>query len=734
MRSNKIVATSWLMETLWPHGDPPASAKKILQNAVSRLRSLLSSNFSNQSVSLTTQPPGYILRVQDDLLDLNLFNRLTENARASMAQQSHQEASLLFKEALSLWRGPALVDLVEAGVEWPELGAVQNSRIDVQEDLFEAELQCGRHQSILPELEQLSRSGGLRERSSGQLMLALYRSGRQADALNVYSDMRTNLVEELGLEPSKQLQELQKAILNQSSSLSPPREVLQLATPAKNYAQTQEFTPAQTLLDTRVPDYPFSDSAVLTGTDAPQATPVGASETATVALIRIHLEGNPDTGNFHSWRTRASMLLGQTTRLFSGTMVSFDGSVATLMWRGGTAPTKATRAVACIQDLVQKENEWETLVPTGCKLLFSAVMATDDVWFTDQPDPQGTLASILRGPALDISRSLLEMVLSGEIQVCDDTRRTTSGNIEHSRSGMVHGKPSWLVRGMRLRTPDDRHLPLLDRETELAVLQSLLDRARSRSKPHMVTLLGDSGSGKSHLLMELVRRVEGLSGTLKVLSGGVPDIGENYPLATESKILCDFCGISPRDSTRIAAGKLRTALIGIMDEKSADLLVDPLMPLIVCDADHPLNEPGEALTAWQAFLQRLTGQQPVMMVLDDLHLAPKDEMRFLESLTQRIGDVPLMMVCSARPELLHLRPYWGGGRENHTVLTLDPLSDHAIDKLTKYVFQDDELGLENSPAGSPAVDDRFLDSSLTTSGDLRLYTRTLLRLSGKGLF
>ncbi|MCC3770839.1 AfsR/SARP family transcriptional regulator, partial [Streptomyces sp. UNOC14_S4] len=223
LHANRVVATSRLLNALWEGDDAPASARKILQNAVWGLRgALFPDGGETEQTTLLTQAPGYVLRVNPDDVDLFLFHRRVAEGRAKLTTGAPQEAAVLLRDALALWRGPVLADLMEAGFAWPEVTAVQNARLDAVEDYCEAELACGRHHAVLGELEALVEAEPLRERSCGQLMLALYRCGRQADALNVYSRVRTTLVEELGLEPGLALQRLQQSILTHDRTLALP--------------------------------------------------------------------------------------------------------------------------------------------------------------------------------------------------------------------------------------------------------------------------------------------------------------------------------------------------------------------------------------------------------------------------------------------------------------------------------------------------------------------------------
>ena len=222
LHANEVVSTDLLIEALW--GDrPPASAAKLVQGFVSRLRRVLGEG------RLETRAPGYLLRVKAGELDVDRFEALLVEARAVPPDQ----AAELLHDALSLWRGPPLPELRYADIAQPELARLEALRHVALEQRFEAELALGHDRELLPELERVVAAEPLRERLRGQLMLALYRSGRQADALSVYADGRRTLVDELGIEPGAALKELERQILAHDAALElePPKTVAEPVPP-----------------------------------------------------------------------------------------------------------------------------------------------------------------------------------------------------------------------------------------------------------------------------------------------------------------------------------------------------------------------------------------------------------------------------------------------------------------------------------------------------------------------
>jgi DNA-binding SARP family transcriptional activator len=233
LQANRVVAVSELQDALWAYDEAPPTARKVLQNAVWGLRGLFPAEDgaeAAQSAKLVTQPPGYMLRVRPEQVDWCQFQRKVEQGRAQLAARAPERAVRLLGDALALWRGPALADLVEAGIAWPGLAAVQSAKLDVMEDYFEAQLACGRHHEVLGELSAMVSSEPFRERLCGQLMLALYRCGRQVEALDAYSHLRSVLARDLGLEPSPELRSLQRAILIHEPGLT-PEELPELTEP-----------------------------------------------------------------------------------------------------------------------------------------------------------------------------------------------------------------------------------------------------------------------------------------------------------------------------------------------------------------------------------------------------------------------------------------------------------------------------------------------------------------------
>ena len=219
LSANEVVSSDRLIEALFGV-DAPETAANALQVAISRLRRLLEEGGSDaEDGVLLTRPRGYELRAGPEQLDVALFERLVAEGREALESGDPAGAGARLREALALWRGPALADLSLLDFAQSEIRRLEELRLAALMERIDADLALGRDAELVAELEALVAANPLQERLRGQLMLALYRSGRQADALAVYRDTRELLSDELGLEPSRALQELERAILRQDPSL-----------------------------------------------------------------------------------------------------------------------------------------------------------------------------------------------------------------------------------------------------------------------------------------------------------------------------------------------------------------------------------------------------------------------------------------------------------------------------------------------------------------------------------
>jgi DNA-binding SARP family transcriptional activator len=225
LRANEVVRTELLVDELWGE-HPPQNATAALQSHISRLRKTLGAN------TIASREWGYVLRAAGSQIDLWRFMELLDEARPLAARQRAAKLA----EALALWRGPPLPDLVNEPTLQRDISFLEGLRAHALEQRIDADLEAGNDVDLVGELERLVAEQPLREHLRWQLILALYREGRQAEALEIYRETRRILNEELGLEPSPMLKELEQAILRQDPSLDAwashsPAILVSMATP-----------------------------------------------------------------------------------------------------------------------------------------------------------------------------------------------------------------------------------------------------------------------------------------------------------------------------------------------------------------------------------------------------------------------------------------------------------------------------------------------------------------------
>lgn len=725
LQANRVVPTSELLGSLWDGDGAPATARKILQNAVWALRGLLTAGGTRvNTAELITKAPGYMLKVDPARVDLFVFRQRVADGRAALAAQAPEAAAVLLREALDLWRGPVLADLVEAGVAWPELTAAEKARLDAMEDFFEAELACGRHHTVLGRLEAMVEGHPHRERSSGQLMLALYRCGRQADALNLYDRVRAALGEGLGLEPGRGLRMLQRAILQHDPSLltpgtpgpvphTPPVAVAPAspggAGPGAAGRPVVGLTtgpvpgptpgPMSGLTSGPVPGLGAPAAYLDTPADGPTYRP--SRRPAPGPGTPMGHPGAPDTGAAPErmtvsalllcarpvgWRTASpgsadsaleglgSMIREEVERC-GGTFVTNIGSVALALFgvhdpRG--AAERAVRAALAVRTRCGADGGAAVTAAVASGPALVRLPGGDGAGATDgAPTVVGTL--------LDDGRALLARVPDGRVWLCGTTRHDISGALHLRRAA---GRPdAWEVLGVRGEPGAPRAYARLaavgEHDHELDLVAGLLEWSRLRGLSHLVTVLGEPGSGKTRFLGDFERRaLEAARAPVRIITAYPPDDDDPGPLALPALVLAECCDILPGDSIDTAHDKLNAALRRqTADADERHRLHQRLLPLL-SPVGAALRRPdvGDVLDAWREFTVAAARVQPLVVAVDDMHLAGDELLGCVESLAGTGADdaAALLVVVTARPDLLRRHPCWAGNMRRAVTITLTP--------------------------------------------------------------
>ncbi|WP_051852207.1 BTAD domain-containing putative transcriptional regulator [Streptomyces sp. NRRL F-5650] len=510
LNANREVATSKLLEGLWGAAEAPATARKILQNAVRALRVTFAGHQRGDArpPALLTCTHGYQLQVDPEQVDMFRFHRRAQAGRAELAAGRPAAAAAALREALALWRGRPLADLVEAGHSWAELTALQNARLVAMEDYYEAQLANGRHHAVLGPLEALTEAEPLRERAVHQLMLALYRSGRQTDALAAYQRLRIRLAEQLGLEPGRELRQLQHALLVHDPSLAAPTGP---GRQAPSYAPAPAPAPAP-----GTEAGPRAGGRTEPGHGRPVLRPVqmvrtspdsdagGERSSVSALLVRVGFGATGRYGDVGEALERTAAIVREQVERFDGVIAGSTGSVMLALFRSsaarhgeaGRAAERAMSAALALRERIPLD------VPGGERLQWRMAVST-----CEAPVPAGDAPRArppVAGAQLVACESLLQIADDAQIVVCDRTRELTAATVRYARE--VGFRPRWTAQG-RVSVPFVRPEPH-DRDPELGVLSSLLERVRRRSRPHLVVVQSAPGVGKSSLLAEFERRVE----------------------------------------------------------------------------------------------------------------------------------------------------------------------------------------------------------------------------------
>ena len=239
LRANRVVPVQALIDAMWDDAPPP-SARVTLQGHVKQLRRNLGTQAGKR---IATRPPGYLIEVSAGELDLDRFTELCDHARAAADHGDWPEAARLYGQALSLWRGDPLSDIPAPAMQRAELPRLAELRMRAVEARVDADLRLGRHLELVAELLRLVDGEPLREGLHGQLMMALYRGGRQAEALEVFRSIDQRLRDELGISPGPELQQLHQYILNGDASLT-DGQVPRLSLPPERAGMSSSVVPA----------------------------------------------------------------------------------------------------------------------------------------------------------------------------------------------------------------------------------------------------------------------------------------------------------------------------------------------------------------------------------------------------------------------------------------------------------------------------------------------------------
>jgi DNA-binding SARP family transcriptional activator len=680
LNANRVVSTERLVDALWE--EPPERPVKAVQVYVARLRKSLGGGLP------VGRPPGYLVELEPGQLDLARFEVLVEEARADSACAAER-----LREALSLWRGAPLAEFDREPFARAERLRLEELRLAVLEERIEAELRLGLHARLIGELEALVAEQPLRERARGELMLALYRSGRQGEALAVYRDGRRRLVEELGIEPGRLLRQLEQAILRQDQVLELEPTPSPAQAPARGDAVTEFGQPA------------------------------AREERKLVSVLFVDLVGfrtTSDLGDPEDVRARLRLFHAAVKReieRFGGTVESFIGEALMAVFGAPAAheddPERAVRAALAIR---QSISEMEEELPVRMAVDTGVALVSLDA---RREDEQLTAGGVVHGAQrLQAAAPLRGILVGGQ------TYRATCSTIDYREAAAVEaiGKstiPAWEALRARSRPGFDAvrepSAPLVGRQRELAVLVSALAGVVEEGSPQLVTLIGVPGIGKSRLVFELSKTLGQQREEITWRQGRCLSYGDGVSFWALGEIVKAHAGILESDSPEQAEKKLRGAVAECLTEQDEAAWVERrLRPLIGAGGElGPGEHSGEGFAAWRRFFEGLADLSPLVLVLEDLHWADEGLLDFVDELASRLRNAPLLVLCTARPELLDRRPAWSGGKANALTITLPPLSDAETAQLIADVLAQSPVEAEMHDAllaraaGNPLYAEQF---------------------------
>jgi len=613
LHSGQPVAAARLIDELWG-GTPPATAATVVHGHVSKLRRALSSGGEDGSSLLETVGNGYRLTFDADSVDAIRFERMVDQARSAEAAT---RAGVL-ADALALWRGPALADFTYEPFAQRTIRALEESRIQAGEDLLEAELELGRAGEIVPRVRDLIEAHPFRERLHGLLMTALYRSGRQAEALAAYAAARDLLVDELGIEPGPALQSLEAAILRQDASLeAPAREVS-----APPSSEEPGWLPRERRRVTvAVVDVaPAADAAA----DPEQLADVGAGAARTATEVLT------------SHGARVERSLGDELIAFFGFPVSHEND--------------ALRAVCAVLDVrleVQSHNPGHSVRPET-----QAGIETGDIVVTG---PGGALPDIVTGPVISTARRLALAAGDGDVLLGPGTLPLVRGSVIVKPA---HNAGGWLVLELApslVPTPRAPDAPMIGRDNEISLLRAAFRLAVRSNAPARATVVGDAGIGKSRLAREVVASIGADAQAITIRSTPLDDALGFHPVR---QALVEAAGaLGWRGLHAVLAGDGANA---VDEVASAVALRCP--PATADEVAPPLIR----------LLEALARQAPLVVVLDDLHWADPAFLEVVELLEEMAASVLLLGLT---------RPDESARVTGGDVLQLAPLDDSDVVRL-----------------------------------------------------
>jgi DNA-binding SARP family transcriptional activator len=693
LHPNETLTTDRLIDELWG-GQASATAAKTVQVHISRLRKTLAAG-ARDAGEIVTRERGYELRLDPDHLDAHRFERLVDEGRSELAAGRPERAASTLAEALALWRGDPLAELAYEPFAQREVARLDDLRIAAMERQIEARLALGQHAEVIGQLESLIADYPYREGLRAQLMLALYRCDRQADALQAYQEARASLVEDLGIEPGERLRGLERAVLAQDPTLAVP-----------DMPTVEEPPEAAPEPDTGTAEFEAEPPPGVPDSPRPRRRLVSVVFADLVGSTGLAERLDPES--MHALLDRYTDVCAEVIERHGGSVEGFIGdAVVGVFGQTELHEDDAMRAVRTAVELrdagaaLSAELERDQAVSIGMK----CGLESGQVFVS----PGARRSPFAAGDAFNVAARLEGMAPEGEILLGHNIYCMVRGAVRAERLEPMElkGRAAKVQAWRLLELEGDGLAPLrpggsrfVGRERELHELRAAFKSACEEKACRAVTVVGPAGIGKTRLAQEFVAE---LSDDATVVVGRCLSYGEDLAYRPLAEIVGQLGDGDPRDVVNellegnTAIVELVLAAIGVSDGAA---------------------QAEETFLAIRRLLERAARERPLVVAVEDVHWAQPTLLDLLEYLVAFSSEHPMLLVCIARPEFLETRGAWGAPHPNRSPLFLEALSDPDARQLVESA-SGEELGSATASqiVGTAEGNPLFLEQLVAVGAD-----------------
>jgi DNA-binding SARP family transcriptional activator len=651
LQRNRAITTEVLADRIWPD-DQPLTAHKTIQVYISRIRRTL----GPAADRLTSTENGYRLSALDDELDAARFERGLRKARETLASGSAERSIALLEEVLGLWSGPALGGLAAEPFARREAERLEELRIQALEELFELRIGSGVVREAIGDLRRLVGEQPGRERLWRLLMLALYGDGQQAEALKAYQDARRYLADELGLDPTPELQDLERAILTQEA----PRASQPIPVPFSDVDATGDA-------DRR------GAANRAAGSGRRRTRRIVTVLRADVGVSRATVGVDPEI--LEDRERRALEVVRNAVERHGGTIDRADHEGVTAVF--GLTIAREDDALRAVRAALELRGDAGPLEVADAVIVRLGIATGEVVAGTS--DGHG---STISGQPLRTARVLAARADVHEVWLARETERLIRGVASTERMPPDVTRPDADQPASRLLALTDGDAgerrattPFVGRGTETRALLAAFDRVVEQRTPGLATVIGAPGVGKSRLVAEAFART---SEHARILRSRCLPYGDGITYWPVRELLLEALAIEPGESRNDALIRLGSMVAG---PDRADEVRTRLASVVGISEDPAPAE--EIQWAVRRCLETLATVGPIVLLVDDLQWAEPALIDLFEHILD-LGRGPILVVAIARPELEEVHPAWLA-RSNVAQVRLDSLDESDAAALLEHL-------------------------------------------------